>query len=118
MTELTRPAPLPTRRSDASRGPVATASWRWDVTARGAGDPWDRLDEASRHAEWFAWHDGRRGTTYVAWGAVDRLTPTGPSRFAAVRDWSAALLGRLHPEADGLVWGLPLAVGGLSLIHI
>lgn len=114
MTELSRPSPSPLRRADAPRGPAPATRWRWDVQTSAPNDPWERLEDAAGHPEWFAWHDGRRGLTYVAWGAVDRLTPTGPSRFEAVRDWAAALVTRLSPDASGLRHGLPLAVGGFA----
>ncbi|HHH30995.1 MAG TPA: isochorismate synthase [Polyangiaceae bacterium] len=111
MTEMTRPAPVPTPGTDPPR---SGGSWGLAVNASDARDPWERLEMAAGHRDWFAWHDGRRGLSYVAWGAVARFSPRGPDRFAQVRDWIAPLVDRLPAEAPGLMGALPLAVGGFS----
>jgi isochorismate synthase len=89
-------------------------AWQREIVASNTSDPWQRLEEAADHADWFAWHDGVRGLTFLAWGALDRCQPRGPERFAAVRSWSLRirkLFGEDH-ASDGA--GLPLALGGFA----
>lgn len=111
--ELRRPSSSARMRTETA-GAVGEIAWQREVVASTVDDPWACLEQAAGHRDWFAWHDGSRGLSFVAWGAVDRCQPAGKARFAAVRGWLSKLHERLPVDPATIEAALPLALGGFA----